>query len=185
MRIVTAQWYECKVAFDKVMEDGMSRKVTEKYVVDAMSHSEAEVRIVEELKAYVSGTMEVKGIVPAAYKEVFFMNTAERALANQTEELMHAVKKGDKEEGRKVYDRKLEEYNTVDSRWYKAKVAFIVLDVKTNKEKRSPMTYLVEASSVHSACDNIDNALKGSMLDYEIMSVSEHSVTDLFEYETK
>ena len=183
MRSITAQWFECMVAFDKMQENGLQKTVTEKYVVNAISHSEAEELITKELEPYISGEFDVKGIVPAAYKEVFFMNAAEKALANQTEDLMHAVKKGDKEEGRKVYDRKLEEYNTTDARWYKAKVAYIVIDEKTEKEKRSIVTYLVQAASVHNAADNIDSLLGKGMSDYEIVSIAEQpAILDVFEF---
>ena len=41
MRSRTATWFECKIAFEKVMENGLQKKVTEKYVVNALSHSEA------------------------------------------------------------------------------------------------------------------------------------------------
>ena len=180
MRSKTATWFECRIAFEKVMEDGMQKRVTEKYVVNAMTHTEAEAYITEEMSQYISGEFEVKSIVPAQYKEVFFMNEGEKMLANQTEDLMHAVKKHDREEGMKVYDRKLEDYPT-DARWYKAKVQFITIDEKSEKEKRSNVIYLVQACSVHNACDNIDNTMKGSMVDYDIVSVAEQPIIDVFE----
>lgn len=158
----------------------MQKKVTEKYVVNALTHSEAEERITEEMSQYISGEFEVKGIVPAQYKEVFFMNDGEKMLDNQTEDLMHAVKKHDKEEGQKVYDRKLEDYPT-DARWYKAKVQFITIDEKTEKEKRSNVYYLVQACSVHNACDNIDHVMGKGITDYDIVSVAEQSIIDVFE----
>ena len=40
MRIRTAEWFETKVQYDKVQEDGMQKKVTEIYVVDALSFTE-------------------------------------------------------------------------------------------------------------------------------------------------
>ena len=136
MRSRTANWFECKIRYEKVTDDGTQRKVTEQYVVDALSFAEAEARIIEEMSAYISGEFEVTDVKKAPYKEVFFMNGAEKMLGNQTEDLMHAMKKGDREEGRKVYDRSLEDYRT-DSRWYKAKLQFITIDEKTAKEKRS------------------------------------------------
>lgn len=180
MTTKTSQWFECKVAFDKIMEDGLQKRVTEKYVVNAMTHTEAEAYITEEMSAYISGEFEVKGIVPAPYREIFFMNNGEKMLANQTEDLMHAVKKHDKEAGRKVYERKLEDYPT-DARWYKAKVSFVFLDEKSGKEKRQNVVYLVQACSVHNACDNIDNAMKGTMTDYDIVSVAEQSIIEVYE----
>jgi hypothetical protein len=72
MRSRTAEWFECKIRYEKMMDDGLEKKVTEKYTVDALSHTEAESRIIEEMSAYISGEFEVKGIVPASYKEIFF-----------------------------------------------------------------------------------------------------------------
>ena len=50
MRSRTATWFECKIRYEKTMEDGMQKKVTEAYVVDALSFSEAEERIIEEMR---------------------------------------------------------------------------------------------------------------------------------------
>ena len=55
----------------------MQKKVTEKYVVDAVSHTEAEEKIIEEMSAYISGEFDVKGIVPASYSEIFFNDAAD------------------------------------------------------------------------------------------------------------
>lgn len=70
-------WFLCKVRYDKLMENGMNKKVTESYLVDAMSHTEAEARIIEEIKFYVSNEFTVAGIVPSNYSEVFFSDEEE------------------------------------------------------------------------------------------------------------
>ena len=72
MRSRTAEWFECKIRYEKTMEDGMQKKVTETYTVDALSFTEAEQRIMEEMSAYISGEFEVADIKKAAYKEIFF-----------------------------------------------------------------------------------------------------------------
>ena len=54
------------------MENGTNKMVTEPYLVDALSHSEAEARIIEEMEPYLSGEFTVAGIVPAKYSDVFF-----------------------------------------------------------------------------------------------------------------
>lgn len=43
-----ALWFECKVRFDKMMENGSVKRVTEAYLVDALSFTEAEARIIQE-----------------------------------------------------------------------------------------------------------------------------------------
>ena len=72
MRSRTANWFECKIRYEKTVEDGTQKPVTEMYVVDALSFSEAEERITEEVSAYVSGSFDVKDIKKAAFGEIFF-----------------------------------------------------------------------------------------------------------------
>ena len=72
MRSRTANWFECKIRYEKIMEDGLQKKVTEVYTVDALSFSEAEERITEVMSAYISGEFEVADIKKATYKEIFF-----------------------------------------------------------------------------------------------------------------
>ena len=72
MRSRTAKWFECAVSYDKTHEDGLTKKTTEKIVLDALSFSEAESCAFEEMKPFTSGELEVTAIQIAAYKEVFF-----------------------------------------------------------------------------------------------------------------
>lgn len=72
MRSRTAEWFECKIRYEKTLEDGMQKKVTEAYTVDALSFTEAEQRILEEMSSYISGEFDVADIKKAAYKEIFF-----------------------------------------------------------------------------------------------------------------
>ena len=55
-------WFECKVSFEKIMENGAQKKVTEPYLVDALSFTEAEARIIEEIRPFVSGEFTVTDI---------------------------------------------------------------------------------------------------------------------------
>ena len=72
MRSKTSEWFECKVQYEKIMEDGLQKKVIELYTVEALSFTEAEARIIEEMSCYISGEYEVKGIKKANYKEIWF-----------------------------------------------------------------------------------------------------------------
>ena len=146
MRTRTAIWFEAKVRYEKVMEDGLQKKVTELYVIDALSYSEAETRIMDEMSSYISGEFEVADLKKAAYKEVFFSD------------------KGN------------------DDRWYKARLQFITIDEKTEKEKRSAVTYLVQAATLDSAVKNINEVMNGTMIDYEKSNIAETKVVDVFEY---
>lgn len=72
MRTRTAEWFEAKVRYEKIMDDGLQKKVTEQYVVDALSFTEAEEAVTEEVSAYISGEFDVTDLKKATYKEIFF-----------------------------------------------------------------------------------------------------------------
>lgn len=72
MRSKTSSWFECTVSYEKVQENGTQKRITEKYVVEALSFTEAEANITNQIVNCVSGELKVKGIVPAQYNEIFF-----------------------------------------------------------------------------------------------------------------
>ncbi len=57
-----ANWFECKVRYDKLQENGAAKKVTEPYLVDALSFTEAEARITEEQRPFISGEFDVAAV---------------------------------------------------------------------------------------------------------------------------
>jgi hypothetical protein len=128
------------------MEDGLQKRVSENYVVDALSFSEAEERIIEEMSSYISGEFDVADIKKATYKEIFFSD------------------------------------DDMADKWYKAKLQFITIDEKTDKEKRSTVNYLVQAGSFNGAVKNINEVMSGTMIDFVIAAVSETTLMDVFEY---
>ena len=65
-------WFECKIRYEKMAENGMNKKVTEPYLVDALSFTEAESRIIEEITPFISGEFTVSDIKRASYSELFF-----------------------------------------------------------------------------------------------------------------
>lgn len=72
------KWFECKVKYEKTMENGLVKKVSEPYLVDAISFTEAEKRFIEEIRPFMTGEFEVSDIKRVNYSEVFF-NDAESA----------------------------------------------------------------------------------------------------------
>lgn len=64
-------WFECKIRYEKTMENGTTKKVTEPYLVDALSFTEAESRIIEEVTPFISGEFIVSDIKRAKYTELF------------------------------------------------------------------------------------------------------------------
>lgn len=65
------QWFECKVKYEKTMENGLVKKVNEPYLVDALNFTEAERRIIEEITPFMTGEFEVSDIKRAHYAELF------------------------------------------------------------------------------------------------------------------
>ena len=55
-------WFECKIRYEKTMENGMIQKVTESYLVDALSFTEAEARIIEEVNPVYNRRVTVSDI---------------------------------------------------------------------------------------------------------------------------
>ena len=146
MRSRTAIWFECKIRYEKVMEDGLQKKVTEAYTIDALSYADAENRIIEEMAGYISGEYEVDTITKAPYKEIFFSD------------------------------------DELADRYYRAKLDFITIDEKTEKEKRSRVTYLVQAGSFDEACRNLKEVMGSTMIDYVVNGINETKLIDVFEY---
>ncbi len=71
-------WFECKVVYEKTMENGTQKKVTEPYLVDALSFTEAEARIIEELKPYIAGEFTIADIKRARLSDLFFNENGDR-----------------------------------------------------------------------------------------------------------
>lgn len=146
MRQRTGTFFTCKVKYEKMMEDGLVKSVTEQYVVEAMSFAEAEERITKEMQTYISGEFGVEDISKGQFREVFFSDTDD------------------------------------DDKWYKAKLAFITIDERTEKEKRTNIVYLVQAGSLNGAIKNVDDVMGTTMIYYDSLAVQETPIMDLFEH---
>jgi hypothetical protein len=137
-----ANWFECKVRYDKLQENGSAKKVTEPYLVDALSFTEAEARITEEQTPFISGEFSVSAVKRTKIAEIFF-----------------------NEEG---------------DRWFLVKVAYITIDEKSAVEKRTTSLILVQANTFKEAFDNFIEGMKGTMADYEIASIAETPLMDVY-----
>jgi hypothetical protein len=71
-------WFECKISYEKMMENGVLKKVSEPYLVDALSFTEAEARIIEEMQPYISGEFVVSDIKRARIAELFFNENGDK-----------------------------------------------------------------------------------------------------------
>ena len=65
------EWFECKIKYEKTMDNGQVKKVTEPYLVDAINFTEAEKRIIEEMTPFMTGEFQVTDIKRARYAELF------------------------------------------------------------------------------------------------------------------
>ena len=148
MRSKTGSWYETGVKYQKMQEDGTEKVVTERYVVDALSFTEAENTIIDEMSVYVSGEITVSNLGKAKYNEIFFSDVED------------------------------------DDKWYKAKLQFIVIDDKSEREKRSNVFYLVQAKSLARALRYIDEVMGKTMIDYDIVGINETKIYDVFEHKS-
>lgn len=146
LRSRTSTWFECKVRYEKTQEDGSDKLVNELYVVDALSFTEAEASIIDNMAVYVSGELKIANINPANYNEIFFSG------------------------------------NDDDDLWFKARLAFITIDDK-NKEKRTYVNYLIQAKSIERAKRYVDEVMCEAIIDYELKSLSETKIFDVFEHE--
>ena len=68
-----------------------------------------------------------------------------------------------------------------DDKYYRVKLSFITIDERTQKEKKSKVTYLVQANSLEQARKNTEEVMNGTMIDYEFASVTETKILDVFE----
>lgn len=143
---MTHNWFKCSIRYEKTMENGMNKKVLEPYLVDAMSFTEAEARIIEEMTPYISGEMMVADISRYNVSEVI---------------------PSEKEE---------------NDTWYKIKIAFITLDEKSGKEKKSYTNVLIQSCSTAMAEADLHKAWKGTLADYRIEKVEETAILDVFPY---
>ena len=132
------------VRYEKTMENGLNKTVSEQYLFDALSFTEAEARTIEELKPYISGEFCIPQIVKPRISELM-----------------------------------LSEDVSAD-RYYKVKVSFITLDEKSGAEKKTNSFILVQASDFKNAYDRFIDGMKGTMAEYEIVSIAETQILDYY-----
>ena len=132
------------IKYEKTAEEGKIVKVSEQHLVDALSFTEAEARIIKEMKPFISGE--------------FIVATINRAKVNE----LFPSELGDK--------------------WFKCKVFFISLHEEKGVEKRTACNMYVQANDIKEAEANLKEGMKGTMADYEIASITETKILDVFNY---
>lgn len=140
------KWFLAKIRYEKTDEKGMTRKVTESYLVDALSFTEAEARIIDNVKDFITGEFNVTALKWESVSELFT---------------------SDKE---------------CDDKWYKIKVAYITLDEKSGKERRTYAYMIVQSSDTANAEKRLHEGMKGTLADYLVMEVKETQIVDVYPY---
>lgn len=139
-------WYEGVIRYEKVTEEGKVKKVNELYLVDALSATECEARLIEEMTPFITGEFAVKSVKESNYSELF-----------------------------------LSEEEAAD-RYFKCKLIFITLDEKSGKESKTSTLILVQAADLREAVKKLDEGMKGTLADYQIGSVAETAIMDVYLY---
>jgi hypothetical protein len=137
-------WFACKVTYEKTEDSGLWKKVTEEYLVDALSYAETEARITEEMAPFIHGEFTVSDIRRARISEIFF--------------------------------------NEGGDRFYRIKVVFITPDEKSGAEKKTVVQMLAQASTLKEAVGVLEEGMKGTVADREILSVAESPILDIFPF---
>lgn len=137
-------WFKTGIRYEKTEAEGKISVVTEEYLVDALSFAEAEKRISEEMKPFISGE--------------FIVSRAARARINE----LFENENGDK--------------------WYRCKVYFVTLDEAKGVEKRTACTMMAQANDIQDAWNVLQAGMKGTMADYEVASIVETPILDVFHY---
>lgn len=73
-----ANWFECKVKYDKLMDTGITKTVNEPYLVDALSFTEAEARIIKEITPFISGEFTISAVKRTNISEIFWDETGDK-----------------------------------------------------------------------------------------------------------
>lgn len=137
-------WFTVKVKYTKQLENGALKRVSEPYLLAAMTFTDAEARIYEELGTMIQGEFIVTGIARTELNDVF------------------------------AYD---------DSGvWFKCKAQYENFDADTEKSKRVSQNFLIEANSVKEAFERMSESLKGLMVDFQIPSIIQSPIVDIFPY---
>ena len=76
MKSKVSKFYEVKIQYQEMQDDGKEKKVTEQYVVEALSFTEAETRITEEMTPFISGDFDVVSEKIAPFNEIFLSDNS-------------------------------------------------------------------------------------------------------------
>lgn len=130
----------CK--YEKMQENGAVKRVSEKYLCDALSIVEADAVVTENLKPYISGDFFTSKVENSPIAEVM----------------------GDKEA----------------DKFYLAKVAFVTIDERSGKEKKTVSQWLIGGTDFNDAYEMVLREINKCMADIEIVSLAETQIKEFY-----
>ena len=156
-------WYQVKARLDRVQENGTKKKVSELYLVQALTFGMAERVVQSELAQYSSEEIDIVAIARKNYSEII---TDKFGMASKID--------GD---ARKLLGQK--NASTEADKWFKCKLNFITLDERSGKEKKVAQFFLVNANTAMTAHELVDICMQNSVSDYEVEQVDETKILDV------
>lgn len=130
----------CK--YEKMQDNGAVKRVSEKYLCDALSIVEADAVVTENLKPYISGDFFTSKVENSPIAEVM----------------------GDKEA----------------DKFYLAKVAFVTIDERSGKEKKTVSQWLIGGTDFNDAYEMVLREINKCMADIEIQSLAETPIKEFY-----
>lgn len=137
-------WFNCKIKYFKEDEHGKIIKLNESYLFDAVSYTEAEARVLNELSGAIRGEFTITNITKANFVDIY-------------------------------------NYDDCDT-WYKCKVAYQEYDEKSEKEKKVNQQILISADNLKDAYDKLYQNLSEFLSDFDIPSITETSIIDVYPF---
>lgn len=135
-----ATWYLAKIRYQKEDEAGSLKIISEQYLFDAVSYTEAEAKLHTHI---ASNTPDFQLIT------LIKMRLSDVLIQENTEEV-----------------------------WYKVKVNYLEFDEKTQKDKKTPHFYLINAVSIETVCAEI-KVILGNLNDYEIRDIQTSDILEI------
>ncbi len=163
------KWYQVKVRFERMQEDGRQKMVSEIYLVQASSFGMAEAAIQKEITPFASGEFDIVAVARKNYSEII---TDKFGIESRIDG-----------EARRILGQKNASMEA--DKWFRCKLNFITLDEKSGKEKKTAQFFLVNANTALTAHELVDNFMRGSISDYEVEQVDETKILDVFKIATK
>ena len=136
------KWFTVKVKYTKQLDNGTFKRVSEQYLLSAMSFTDAEARTYEEIGSLVRGEFIIDAITKTELHDIFGFDGQES--------------------------------------WYLVRVQYDSVDVDSEKSKKVLNKFLVSAENIDQAQKNIKESLSGLMVDYQITSITESAIQDVF-----